>query len=95
MSAGTPRRRPPDLDAAVRLRRAREQRGEREAHSMARDLAAVGAMGWTIVLPPLVGIIAGRWLDRRLSSGVVCTLGLLFAGVALGCMLAWRRLHSR
>ncbi|HTY49027.1 MAG TPA: AtpZ/AtpI family protein [Steroidobacteraceae bacterium] len=95
MSPDTPPHSRRNLDDAVRLRRARDERGEREGRSLAQDLAAVGAVGWTIVVPPLFGIVAGRWLDRRLQSGVACTLGLLFAGVALGCMLAWRRLHSR
>ena len=84
----------PGLDEAVRLRRLREERGRREARSIGQDLAVMGAVGWTIVVPTLLGILAGRWLDRRFASGIFWTLGLLCAGVALGCALAWRRLRS-
>jgi len=54
----------------------------------------IGALGWTIVVPILFGIFAGRWLDRTFHSGIFWTLGLLVAGLALGCTFAWRRMHS-
>ena len=47
----------------------------------------IGALGWTIVTPTLIGIFAGRWLDRAFGSGIFWTLGLLVAGLALGCWL--------
>jgi ATP synthase protein I len=53
----------------------------------------IGALGWTIVTPTLIGIFAGRWLDRALSSGIFWILGLLVAGLALGCTFAWKRIH--
>ncbi|MDE2448874.1 MAG: AtpZ/AtpI family protein, partial [Gammaproteobacteria bacterium] len=34
-----------------------------------------------------------RWLDRLFGTGVLWTLGLLVAGVILGCVLAWQRLN--
>ena len=54
----------------------------------------IGALGWTIVVPTLLGIFAGRWLDQALHSGIFWTLSLLVAGLAAGCMFAWRRMHS-
>jgi ATP synthase protein I len=53
----------------------------------------IGALGWTIVTPTLIGVFAGRWLDRGFGSGIFWTLGLLVAGLALGCTLAWKRIH--
>jgi ATP synthase protein I len=53
----------------------------------------IGALGWTIVTPTLIGIFAGRWLDHAFVSGIFWTLGLLVAGLALGCMLGWKRMH--
>jgi len=53
----------------------------------------IGALGWTIVTPTLIGIFAGRWLDRAFTSGIFWTLGLLVAGLALGCTMAWNRIH--
>ncbi len=84
---------PRPLDEAVRRQRERRARAERDSRrSIGKDLAQVGALGWTVVITALLGIYAGRWLDRRLGTGIACTLALLFAGVTLGCVLAWQRL---
>jgi ATP synthase protein I len=82
------------LDEAVKTRRERRARWEREGErSIGENLAMIGALGWTIVVPTLLGLFAGRWLDRSFASGVFWTLGLLVLGLALGCWLAWRRMH--
>ena len=82
------------LEEAVRTRRERAARGEREGRrSIGQDLALAGVLGWTVVTPMLLGILAGRWLDRRFASGIFWTLGLLVAGASVGCALAWQRLR--
>jgi ATP synthase protein I len=87
---------PERLDEAVRLRRGRRERWKREGErSIGQNLAMIGALGWTIVAPTLVGIFAGRWLDRSFGSGIFWTLGLLVAGLALGCTFAWQRIHRQ
>ena len=86
---------PRPLDEAVRRQRELRERGERESRrSIGQDLAQIGVLGWTVVLTTLLGIFAGRWLDRRLGTGIAGTLGLLFAGIILGCVLAWQRLRQ-
>lgn len=90
---------PPDnhkrLEQAVRTRQARRERWRREGErSLGQNLAMIGALGWTIVLPTLLGIFVGRWLDRTFDSGIFWTLGLLVAGLAVGCTFAWNRIHS-
>lgn len=83
------------LDEAVKRRRERRARWQREGErSLGQNLAMIGALGWTIVTPTLVGVFAGRWLDRHFGSGIFWTLGLLVAGLTLGCSLAWKRIHS-
>ena len=85
---------PERLDEAVRLRQGRRERWQREGErSIGQNLAMIGVLGWTIVTPTLIGIFVGRWLDRTFGSGIFWTLGLLVAGVALGCSLAWKRIH--
>ncbi len=81
------------LDEAVRRRRERRARWQREGErSLGQNLAMIGALGWSIVTPTLVGIFAGRWLDRTFESGIFWTLGLLAVGLTLGCTLAWKRM---
>lgn len=83
------------LDEAVRTRQQRRAHWQREGErSIGQNLAMIGALGWTIVTPTLIGIFAGRWLDRHFDMGIFWTLGLLVAGLALGCALAWNRMHS-
>ena len=85
---------PERLDDAVRLRRERRERWRREGErSIGQNLAMIGALGWTIVTPTLIGIFAGRWLDRVFGSGIFWTLGLLVAGLTAGCTLGWKRMH--
>ena len=90
---------PPDnhdaLHAAIRTRRQRRSRWQREGErSLGQNLAMIGALGWTVVVPTLIGLFAGRWIDRRFDAGIFWTLGLLVAGLALGCFLAWKRMGS-
>jgi ATP synthase protein I len=85
---------PERLDQAVRIRRERRARWQREGErSIGQNLALIGVLGWTIVTPTLIGVFLGRWFDRELGSGIMWTLGLLVAGLALGCTLAWKRIH--
>jgi ATP synthase protein I len=85
---------PGRLDDAVRRRRTRREHWQREGErSIGQNLAMIGTLGWTIVTPTLIGIFAGRWLDRAFGSGIFWTLGLLVLGLAAGCSLAWKRIH--
>jgi ATP synthase protein I len=89
---------PRDHDTLVRpVRRRRAQRAywqRRGERPLAHNLAMIGVLGWLIVLPTLLGTFAGRWLDRTLDqAGAFFTLSFLFAGLCLGCWLAWRRMH--
>jgi len=85
---------PERLDEAVRKRRERREHWRREGErSIAQNLAMIGALGWTIVTPTLIGVFIGRWLDREFGAGVFWTFGLLVLGLAIGCTLAWKRMH--
>lgn len=80
---------------SVRTRRRRRRHWEAEGQrSFLRSLALAGALGWLIVVPALLGIALGRWIDGRLDSGIQATAALLALGVALGCRLAWKRMHE-
>ncbi len=83
------------LIGAVRRENARraEQRREGE-RPFALGLAAIGALGWLFVTPMLLGVLAGRALDRWAESGIFWTGALLVAGAAIGYWLAWRRMNE-
>lgn len=83
------------LAGPVRRRRARRERWQREGERpLSHNLAMIGVLGWLVVTPTLIGIFAGRWLDRAADSGIFWTVGLMFAGLCVGCWLAWKRVNQ-
>ncbi len=83
------------LVKSVQLRDERHKRWLREGDaSVARRLAQIGVLGWIIVVPILIGIFVGRWLDQTFNSALFCTAPLLMLGVALGCWSAWKWMQN-
>lgn len=52
-------------------------------------LGMMGLIGWSVVVPTLLGAGFGLWLDQRHPGGRSWTLALLMAGLAIGCLNAW------
>ena len=52
-------------------------------------LGMMGLIGWSVVVPTLLGAGLGLWLDQRYPGGRSWTLALLMAGLAIGCLNAW------
>lgn len=84
-----PSRRQDQIVDAIEQRVSRT-REARRLPSVVRNLGQIGVLGWQIVLPGLIGLAAGRGLDRHFMSGIFWTAGLLVCGLALGCWSAWR-----
>jgi ATP synthase protein I len=51
--------------------------------------STMGMIGWTIVVPTLIGAGIGRWLDTNHPNGHSWTLAMLAAGLTIGCATAW------
>jgi ATP synthase protein I len=83
------------MHRAVRLREERRERWEKEGErSLWQNLSMIGALGWLIVTPTLIGVLVGRWLDRRFDTDIFFSGALIFLGVAFGCYLAWQRVSK-
>jgi ATP synthase protein I len=52
-------------------------------------LGMMGLVGWSVVVPTLLGAALGLWLDTHHPGRHAWTLALLVAGLALGCLNAW------
>jgi ATP synthase protein I len=52
-------------------------------------LGMMGLIGWSVVVPTLLGAALGIWLDKQHPGGHSWTLALLAAGLAIGCLNAW------
>jgi ATP synthase protein I len=84
-----------NLPHQARLRGERRARFQREGERpIGRNIALMGSLGWLIVIPTLLGIAAGVWLDRTLGTGVFWSGALLVAGLGIGCWLAWQRVSE-
>jgi ATP synthase protein I len=67
----------------------RRRQGER---AYWRPMGLIGVIGWTVVVPMLIGIAIGTWIDHRWPSRFSWTLMLLVAGLGIGCVMAWTRI---
>lgn len=52
-------------------------------------LGMMGLIGWSVVVPTLLGTALGLWLDEHHPRTHSWTLALLVAGLLIGCANAW------
>ena len=86
---------PPDrLEGAARTAADRVRKGEtvREP-SLGSRLGQIGILGWTIVVPILLGTFIGRQLDLWLGTGIQFAAAFIVLGAAFGLWSAWRWMH--
>jgi ATP synthase protein I len=80
-----------ELSREVRDKARRKLKAQKEEHrSVWSGLGMFGLIGWSIVVPTLVGAALGAWLDRKYPQSFSWTLSLLLLGLILGCLLAWQ-----
>jgi ATP synthase protein I len=75
------------------------QVGEKEARKLQAQgkvmrtvwsgLGMMGLVGWSVVVPTLLGAALGIWLDKRYPGVHSWTLTLLIIGLTIGCLNAW------
>jgi ATP synthase protein I len=81
----------PSLAEEVGAKAARKLRARRHATpGVWFGLGMMGLIGWSVVVPTLLGAALGLWLDRQHPGKHSWTLALLVAGLAIGCWNAWQ-----
>jgi ATP synthase protein I len=79
------------LSTQVGIKAARKLHARRHATpGVWFGLGMIGLIGWSVVVPTVLGAAIGLWLDRRHPGAHSWTLALLVGGLALGCLNAWR-----
>ena len=63
--------------------------------SLGRRFGQIGVLGWTIIIPILLCLFFGRWLDRTFGTGVFFSAPLLMVGAVIGFWSAWRWMHRQ
>ncbi|EGF24363.1 AtpZ/AtpI family protein [Rhodopirellula baltica] len=75
----------------VEAKAKRKLKAQRSAHQgVWFGLGMMGLIGWSIVVPTLLGAAIGLWLDRNHAASHSWTLTLLIAGLLIGCWSAWQ-----
>ena len=80
----------PTLAAQVGSKAARKLKARRNQPGVWSGLGMMGLIGWSVVVPTLLGAALGAWLDEHHPGRHAWTLALLMAGLAIGCLNAWR-----
>jgi ATP synthase protein I len=57
-------------------------------------LGMSGLVGWSVTIPTLIGAAIGMWVDKHYPSPYSWTLMLLFMGLIIGCLNAWKWIAS-
>jgi ATP synthase protein I len=74
----------------VAAQAARRLKARRNPAGVWFGLGMMGLIGWSVVVPTLLGAAAGIWLDNRHPGIHSWTLTLLLIGLVVGCLNAWR-----
>lgn len=84
------------LTVAARRAAEREAKGRADPEpSLGARLGQIGVLGWAIVVPTLLLLFLGRWLDRCFGTGIFFSAPLLMIGAAIGFWSAWRWMHRQ
>jgi ATP synthase protein I len=79
----------PDLAGQIGAKAARKIKARKSTQGVWFGLGMMGLVGWSVVVPTLLGAALGLWLDQHHPGKHAWTLALLVVGVAIGCVNAW------
>jgi ATP synthase protein I len=79
----------PTFAAQVSAKAERKIKARKSTQGVWFGLGMMGLIGWSVVVPTLLGAALGIWLDKHHPGTHPWTLALLVAGLAIGCLNAW------
>ena len=77
------------LAAEIGAKATRKLKARKSTQGVWFGLGMMGLIGWSVVVPTLLGAAAGVWLDAHHPGRHPWTLALMVVGLAIGCMNAW------
>ena len=81
---------PDDLSRMVGKKEVRKLKEKhRSKQSLWTGLGMFGLVGWSVVVPTLLGTLLGLWLDKHFPGRQSWTLTLLLIGLIVGCVTIW------
>ena len=79
----------PSFAEEIGVKAIRKIKARKSTQGVWFGLGMMGLVGWSVVVPTLLGAALGIWLDKHHPGKHPWTLALLMAGLALGCLNAW------
>ena len=79
----------PTLAEQVGAKATRKLKARQSTQGVWFGLGMMGLIGWSVVVPTLLGAALGIWLDKHHPGKHAWTLALLMAGLGIGCLNAW------
>ena len=79
----------PTFAGAIGAKATRKLKARKSTQGVWFGLGMMGLVGWSVVVPTLLGAALGIWLDNHHPGKHPWTLSLLVVGLAVGCLNAW------
>ena len=79
----------PTFAGEIGAKAARKLKARKSTQGVWFGLGMMGLVGWSVVVPTLLGAAFGVWLDKHHPGRHPWTLALLVAGLTIGCVNAW------
>ena len=79
----------PTFAGEIGAKAARKLKARKSTQGVWAGLGMMGLVGWSVVVPTLLGTALGIWLDKHHPGKHPWTLSLLVVGLAIGCLNAW------
>ena len=80
---------PTAFSREIGAKAARKLKARHSTQGVWFGLGMMGLVGWSVVVPTLLGAALGIWLDKHHPGKHPWTLALLAVGLAVGCLNAW------
>ena len=77
------------LAGQIGTKAARKLKARKSTQGVWFGLGMMGLIGWSVVVPTLLGAALGLWLDNHHPGKHAWTLALMVIGLAIGCVNAW------
>jgi ATP synthase protein I len=79
----------PTFAGEISAKATRKIKARKSTQGVWFGLGMMGLVGWSVVVPTLLGAALGIWLDNHHPGKHPWTLSLLVVGLAVGCLNAW------
>jgi ATP synthase protein I len=79
----------PAFAEEIGAKAARKIKARKSTQGVWFGLGMMGLVGWSVVVPTLLGAALSIWLDKHHPGKHPWTLALLVVGLAVGCLNAW------